>query len=135
MQARTLLGVVLGALAIAAAGCAGQMGAKGNVAALGCEVDAKRLCEQEVGQTMNTGTLLTNNQEYLQQNSLATSEFHADFSAPGGSKLEIECRENMQQRKIVYASASPNGTVSDSDKQWLRQAGYCVDSSAEAAAP
>jgi hypothetical protein len=47
------------------------------------------------------------------------------IKAPGGSEVDVQCQVNTQNRTVVYAYAAPSGTVSDSDREWLKNVGWC----------
>ena len=115
------------ALSFVLIGCSGQAGQRGDTAALGCNFDSARVCQSGMGQTMNYGNYLSSSsQDFMQQNGPSTTEFFLDFKAPSGTNVRVTCRENMSQRKIVYSSASPAGSLSDADKSWIQQSGLCV---------
>jgi hypothetical protein len=69
--------------------------------------------------------ITTSNQSYISQNSPMTTWLMAPVRAPGGSEVDVQCQVNYSKKQIIYAYATPSGTVSDSDRQWLIQTGLC----------
>ena len=80
--------------------------------------------------------ITTGNQSYFQQNAPATGwETGLRRSAPGGSEVDVQCQVNTQDRTVVYTYAAPSGTVSDSDREWLKNVGWCHGVPATMTAP
>ena len=98
-------------------------------AKIGCNFDSNKVCQRALTQPVSTsgpGGLTTSNQTYLAQNSPITSWVMVPIKAPDGSEVDVQCEISYQQMKVIYAYAVPSGTVSDKDRDWLRQVGYCT---------
>lgn len=117
----------LAALAIAITACAARQDKKQIDSELGCHFDAMKVCEQAMSQPVNTGGIITSNESYIAQNGPTTQWFMAPVKAPGGSEVDVNCQANYSQKRIIYAYATPSGTVSQSDRNWLMQTGLCVE--------
>jgi hypothetical protein len=92
--------------------------------AIGCRFEAKRVCEQALAHPVNFSSgITTSNQSYFQQNAPATIWEQVPVKAPRGSQVDVQCQVNSQDRTVVYAYAAPSGTVSDSDREWLKNVG------------
>ena len=103
---------------------------------IGCEFDSKKVCEQALSQPVNYSSgITTSNQSYFQQNAPATVWEQVPVKAPGGSEVDVQCQVNTQNKNVVYAYAKPSGTVSESDRNWLKQVGYCHGDAATKTAP
>ncbi len=125
-------------LAGAIAGCApaGSQTAASALEKIGCDFDAKKVCEQAMAHPVAYASgITTSNQSYFQQNAPATVWEQVPIKAPGGSEVDVQCQVNTQNKSIVYAYAAPSGTVSESDRDWLKQAGYCHGVAATTTAP
>ena len=132
--------VALSAILAAAlgGGCtpAGSQSSTAALAAIGCQFDAKEVCEHALARPVNFSTgITTSNQSYFQQNTPATAWEQVPIKAPGGSEVDVQCQVNTQNRTVIYAYAAPSGTVSDSDREWLKNVGWCHDVPATMAAP
>jgi hypothetical protein len=116
-------------------GCtpAGSQTGAAALAEIGCNFQSKKVCEQALAHPINYASgIRTSNQSYFQQNQLATAWEQVPVKAPGGSEVDVQCQVNTQNNTVVYAYATPSGTVSDSDLNWLKQVGLCAgDASSE----
>ncbi len=109
-------------------GCtpAGSQTGAGALEKIGCNFDARKVCEQALSHPVAYSSgITTSNQSYFQQNGPATVWEQVPIKAPGGSEVDVQCQINTQNKNIVYAYAAPSGTVSESDRDWLKQVGYC----------
>lgn len=79
--------------------------------------------------------MTTRNQSYFQQNAPATVWEQPPVKAPGGSEVDVQCQINTQDKKLVYAYASPSGTASERDREWLKNVGWCHGMPATMTAP
>lgn len=103
---------------------------------IGCQFDSKKVCEDALTHPVSYSSgITTSNQSYFQQNAPATVWEQVPIKAPGGSEVDVQCQINTQNKTVVYAYASPSGTVSESDRNWLRQTGMCRGDAATQAAP
>jgi hypothetical protein len=109
--------------------CATTGGSQTNTAALdqiGCQFESKKVCEQAITKPVNYSSgITTGNQSYFQQNGPATVWQQVPIKAPGGSEVDVQCQVNTQDKTVVYAYAAPSGAVSDSDRNWFKQSGWC----------
>lgn len=109
--------------------CATSGGSQTNTAALndiGCQFESKKVCEQALAKPMNYSSgITTSNQSYFQQNAPATVWSQVPIKAPGGSEVDVQCQVNTQNKTVVYSYAAPSGTVSESDRNWFKQSGWC----------
>ena len=104
--------------------------------AIGCQFDAKEVCKHALVHPVNFSPgITTSNQSYFQQNAPATAWEQVPIKAPGGSEVDVQCQVNTQNRTVVYAYAAPSGTVSDSDREWLKNTGWCRGAPATMATP
>ena len=132
---------VAGAFALASviAGCTAAAGtSQQQDARIGCKFDGERVCQAALTApvTMSgAGGLTTTNDSYIQQNTPVTTWVMVPLKAPGGSEIDVNCELNFRQKKVIYANPTPSGTVSDSDRQWLQNSGFCVGSAATEAPP
>jgi hypothetical protein len=55
--------------------------------------------------------------------------------APGGSEVDVQRQVDTQNRTVVYAYAAPSGGVSDRDREWLKNVGWCHGVPATMTAP
>lgn len=124
--------------AAALGGCAppGSQTSTAALDAIGCQFEAKKVCEQALLHPINFSSgISTRNQSYFQQNAPATAWVQVPVKAPGGSEVDVQCQVNTQNRTVVYAYAAPSGTVSDSDREWLKNVGWCRGVPATMTAP
>ncbi len=133
------LGISMAALLMAvAAGCAatGPQTAQSALEKIGCDFDARKACEQALAAPVSYASgITTGNQSYFQQNAPATAWEQVPVRAPGGSEVDVQCQINTQNKTVIYAYAAPSGTVSESDRNWLRQTGFCKGESPTRPAP
>jgi hypothetical protein len=125
-------------IAAASGGCtpAGSQTSTAALDAIGCQFDAKEVCEHALAHPVNFSSgITTSNQSYFQQNAPATAWEQVPIKAPGGSEVDVQCQVNTQNRTVVYAYAAPSGTVSDSDREWLENVGWCRGVPATMTAP
>ena len=110
-------------------GCSTSSGSQTNAAAIdqiGCQFESKKVCEQALAKPVNYSSgITTGNQSYFQQNGPATVWQQVPIKAPGGSEVDVQCQVNTQDKTVVYAYAAPSGTVSESDRNWFKQSGWC----------
>ena len=119
-------------------GCAppGSQTSTAALDAIGCQFEAKKVCEQALLHPINFSSgITTGNQSYFQQNAPATLWVQVPIKTPGGSEVDVQCQVNTQNRTVVYAYAAPSGTVSDSDGEWLKNVGWCRGVAATMTAP
>jgi hypothetical protein len=133
---RSLLVLIL-FVSTALASCASQSASSGgNEDKIGCKLDGERICQGALTAPLSTGTgITTSNESYLQQNTPVTTWVMMPLKAPGGSEIDVNCEVNLAQKKVIYANPTPSGTVSDSDRQWLQNTGWCIGSTATEAPP
>jgi len=116
-----------------------SLSSQGNSAALekiGCNFDAKKICQSAMtGPTDFNSGIQTSNRSYGEQNSLATEWVQVPMKAPGGSEVDVQCQINTQDRRVVYAYAVPSGSVSESDRSYIRQSGLCIGEAGTQNAP
>ena len=109
--------------------CSTSGGSQTNAAALsdiGCQFESKKVCEQALAKPVNYSSgITTGSQSYFQQNAPATVWEQVPIKAPGGSEVDVQCQVNTQNKTVVYAYAAPSGTVSESDRSWFKQSGWC----------
>ena len=125
-------------MAAALGGCTppGSQTSTAALDAIGCQFEAKKVCEQALTHPVNFSSgITTSNQSYFQQNAPATVWAQVPVKAPGGSEVDVQCQVNTQDRAVVYAYAAPSGTVSDSDREWLKNVGWCHGVPATMTAP
>jgi hypothetical protein len=122
----TLRAAAITGVALTMAACAARQDKQQIDAELGCHFDAMKVCQQAMTKPVNTGGIITSNESYIAQNGPATQWFMAPVKAPGGSEVDVNCQVKYSQKRIIYAYATPSGTVSDPDRQWLIQTGLCV---------
>ena len=127
--------VTAGVIAVALGACAptatsGKSSAASS--AIGCDFDAKRACESVFTQSITMmgggagGMQGTAASAFVQQNGPATHWVINPMKLPGGSEVDVSCQVNLQQHKVIYAEAKPAGEISDADKGYIRQSGYCL---------
>ena len=134
--AASLLATASMAAAMCACAPAGSQTSTDALQQIGCNFDAKKVCEGALSQPVNYSSgITTSNQSYFQQNAPATVWEQVPIKAPGGSEVDVQCQISTENKKIVYAYAAPSGSVSDSDRNWLKQAGYCHGEAGTVAAP
>jgi hypothetical protein len=125
-------------LSAAFAGCA-PTGSQTNSEALdkiGCQFESRKICEDVLAHPVNYASgITTSNQSYFQQNAPATVWEQVPIKAPGGSEVDVQCQIDTQNKAVIYAYATPSGTVSDSDRNWFKQTGRCRGDAATQAAP
>lgn len=137
-KAGAVLRISAALLAVAICGCtpAGSQTSAAAIDKIGCPFDSKKVCEQALQQPINYSTgITTSNQSYFQQNAPATVWEQVPIKAPGGSEIDVQCQVNTQNKTVVYSYAAPGGTVSESDREWLKHVGYCHGDAATEAAP
>jgi type IV pilus biogenesis protein CpaD/CtpE len=121
--------LVAGAMVASLNACATTGGSQTNTVALqdiGCQFESKKVCEQALAKPVNYSSgITTGNQSYFQQNAPATVWEQVPIKAPGGSEVDVQCQVNTQDKTVVYAYAAPSGTVSESDRNWFKQSGWC----------
>ncbi len=125
-------------LATAVGGCtpAGSQTGAAALEKIGCNFDSKKVCEQALAHPVNYASgITTSNQSYFQQNAPATVWEQVPIKAPGGSEVDVQCQINTQNKTVVYAYAAPSGTLSESDRDWLKNAGLCKGDAETGAAP
>jgi hypothetical protein len=113
-------------LAAALGGCtpAGSQTATAALDQIGCQFESKKVCEQAMAHPVNFASgITTGNQSYFQQNAPATVWEQVPVKAPRGSEVDVQCQVNTQNQTVVYAYASPSGTISDRDREWLKNVG------------
>ena len=119
--------------------CSTAGGSQTNAAALndiGCQFESKKVCEQALSKPVNYSSgITTGNESYFQQNAPATVWEQVPIKAPGGSEVDVQCQVNTQNKTVVYAYAAPSGTVSESDRNWFKQSGWCRGDKATEAVP
>lgn len=110
-------------------GCSTSGGSQTNSAALndiGCQFESKKVCEQALTKPVNYSSgITTSNQSYFQQNAPATVWSQVPIKAPGGSEVDVQCQVDTQNKTVIYAYAAPSGTVSEADRNWFKQTGWC----------
>ncbi|MBV8138750.1 MAG: hypothetical protein JO121_24455 [Deltaproteobacteria bacterium] len=119
-------------------GCtpAGSQTSTGALDAIGCQFEAKKVCEQSSTRPVNFSSgITTSNQSYFQQNAPATVWEQVPIKAPGGSEVDVQCQVDTQNKVVVYAYATPSGSVSDGDRERLKDAGFCRGVPATLTAP
>jgi hypothetical protein len=124
--------------AAAMGGCtaAGSQTGAAALDAIGCQFESKKVCEQAMARPVNFPSgITTRNQSYFQQNAPATVWEQVPVKAPGGSEVDVQCQVDVQNRTVVYAYAAPSGTVSDRDREWLKNVGWCQGVPATMTAP
>jgi hypothetical protein len=123
------LALVTSAILPLLSACTTTAGSQTNTAALdqiGCQFESKKVCEQAMAKPVNYSSgITTGSQSYFQQNGPATVWQQVPIKAPGGSEVDVQCQVNTQDKTVVYAYAAPSGTVSDSDRNWFKQSGWC----------
>ena len=93
---------------------------------IGCDIDSKRICEEALRKNVDFGQLNARlSSSYAQQNGTPTQYIIMPIRAPGGSRVDLSCEINVQNRTVIYATANADGAVSESDQEWLKQVGYC----------
>ncbi|MGO9451526.1 MAG: hypothetical protein ACLQDV_10860 [Candidatus Binataceae bacterium] len=123
-------------LAISACAPSGSQTPTSALEEIGCNFDSKKICERALKTPVaNSSGITTSNQSYFQQNAPATVWEQVPIKAPGGSEVDVQCQIDTQNKFVVYAYATPNGTVTDSDRGWLQSAGYCSGIPATIAPP
>jgi hypothetical protein len=124
--------------AAAVGGCTPAGSQTGTAAydAIGRRFDAKKVCAQALTHPVKFSSgITTGNQSYFQQNAPATVWGQVPVKAPGGSEVDVQCQVDTQNETVVYAYAAPSGTVSDSDREWLKNVGWCHGTPATMTAP
>ena len=124
--------------ATAVGGCtpAGSQTSTAAIDAIGCQFDAKKVCEQAFAHPVNFSSgITTSNQSYFQQNTPGTVWGQVPLKAPRGSEVDVQCQVDTQNRTVVYAYAAPSATVSDRDREWLENVGWCHGVPATMTAP
>jgi len=123
------LALVTSAILALLSACTTTAGSQTNTAALdqiGCQFESKKVCEQAMAKPVNYSSgITTGNQSYFQQNGPATVWQQVPIKAPGGSEVDVQCQVNTQDKTVVYAYAAPSGSVSESDRNWFKQSGWC----------
>jgi hypothetical protein len=115
---------------------AGSQTSTAALDAIGCQFEAKKVCEQALSHPVNFASgITTSDQPYFQPNARATVCEQVPVKAPGGPEVEVQCQGNTQNTAVVYAYAAPSGTVSDSDREWLKNVGWCHGALATLTAP
>ncbi|MGH7781112.1 MAG: hypothetical protein ACREQR_14950 [Candidatus Binataceae bacterium] len=114
------------------AGCSAAGNAQQNEAKIGCQVDSNKVCQDMMLHPLDTGSFTTSNQSYITQNSPATTWVMVPIKAPGGSEVDVQCQVNYGKKQVIYAYPTSSGTVSESDRQWMRQTGICTGGAAAA---
>ena len=115
---------------------AGSQTSTAALDAIGCQFEAKKVCEQAFAHPVNFSSgITTSNQSYFQQNAPATVWGQVPVKAPGGSEVDVQCQVNTPDRTVVYAYVVPSGIVSDSDREWLKNVGWCHGVPATMTAP
>jgi len=123
-----VIALMLGAFCVATSGCgpAGDNSTAETEALIGCDFDSVKVCTQALSHPIDFSTGIdTSNQSYLEQNEPMTAWEQVPIKAPGGSEVDVQCEINTHNRIVVYAFAKPSGTITDNDRAWLRQVGYC----------
>jgi hypothetical protein len=124
--------------AAALGGCtpAGSQTSTAALDAIGCQFESQKVCEQAMAHAVNFSSgITTSNPSYFQQNAPATVWEQVPVKAPGGSEVDVQCQVNTQNRAVVYAYAAPSGAVSDRDREWLKNVGWCHGVPATMTAP
>ena len=125
-------------LSAAVAGCtpAGSQTSTEALDKIGCQFESKKICEDVLAHPVNYASgITTSNQSYFQQNAPATVWEQVPIKAPGGSEVDVQCQIDTQNKAVIYAYATPSGTVSESDRNWFKQTGRCRGDTATQAAP
>lgn len=126
-------GAAAAALFVAAASCGTALSPANRAEKrIGCKFDSNRVCQNAMLQPFSNGGWLNGSlfDSYYSENSPPTTEISRSIKLPSGALIDVNCSINLPQRKVVYASPSTDATLSSSDRQWLRSAGYCIDNQA-----
>ncbi|HVA80458.1 MAG TPA: hypothetical protein VNF29_05995 [Candidatus Binataceae bacterium] len=119
--------IILGGLALALAACGAAGTAAQNETKIGCKFNSIKVCQNVLTVPLSTsGGITTSNQSYIADNSSATTWIMAPVKAPGGSEVDVQCQVNYTKKQVIYAYPTVSGTVSDRDRQWLRNTGMCI---------
>ncbi len=135
---RVVVFLILSVYCAAASGCgpAANDSAAETAAVIGCDFDSVKVCTQALSHPIDFSTGIdTSNQSYLEQNEPMTAWEQVPVKAPGGSEIDVQCEINTQNRIVVYAFPKPSGAISESDRAWLRQVGYCSGEAGTTAPP
>lgn len=114
------------ALAVTLAACSAAGTTQRNDNKIGCNFNANKICQEALTQPVNTGGFITRNQSYISDNSTTTTWMMAPLKAPGGSEIDVQCQVDYAKKQVIYAYPTVSGTVSDSDRAWLRNTGMCI---------
>jgi hypothetical protein len=121
-----LLVLALGA-ALSACGLSSRNTQAAQMQKIGCNFDSAKVCQQALARGKEfTSGITTSNQSYFQQNSPATDWLQVPVRAPGGSEVDVQCQIKTEDNQVIYAYPAVSGSVSDSDREWLKQVGYCA---------
>jgi len=137
-KACTIVALILNVFSLTASGCgpAVDNSAAETQALIGCDFDSVKVCTQALNHPIDFSTGIdTSNQSYLEQNEPMTAWEQVPVKAPGGSEVDVQCEINTQNRIVVYAFAKPSGAITDSDRDWLKQVGYCSGEAGTTTAP
>jgi hypothetical protein len=96
--------------AAALGGCtpAGSQTSTAALDAIGCQFEAKKVCEQAFAHPVHFSSgITTSNQSYFQQNAPATVWGQMPVKALGGSEVDVQCQVDTQNRTVVYAYTAP----------------------------
>jgi hypothetical protein len=129
--------LALGMAAIAASCAPASGGAEeAQLQKIGCNFDAQKVCQQALTRPKEFASgITTSNQSYFQQNSPATDWLQVPIRAPGGSEVDVQCQVKTETNQVIYSYPTVSGSVSDSDREWLKKVGYCSGIAGTAPAP
>ena len=97
--------------AAALGGCAppGSQTSSAALDAIGCQFDAKEVCEHALAHPVNFSSgITTSNQSYFQQNAPATAWEQVPIKSPGGSEVDVQCQVNTQNRTGRWSTHMPH---------------------------
>ena len=99
-------------------------------------IRSEKVCEQALLHPINFSSgITTGNQSYFQQNAPATLWVQVPIKTPGGSEVDVQCQVNTQNRTVVYAICRAERHRIGSDREWLKNGGWCRGVPATMTAP
>lgn len=106
---------------------AGSAASTGNAA--GCEVDAKKVCQQfsDKPQVIDSMTGLVLEGHALEESGRRTVSMSRTYQIPNGPVIEVDCDVNVQHNSVVYAHTTHLPPLSGSDIQYLRSNSLCAE--------
>lgn len=127
--------LVLGALLTISA-CSANSGSSNQTASAagtgnkaGCEVDAKKVCQQfsDKPKVIDSTTGLVLEGHALEESGRRTVSMFRTYQIPNGPVIEVDCDVNVQHNSVVYAHTTHLPPLSDSDIQYLRSNSLCAE--------